>query len=129
VTTSRRRPRPRNQDERLGCSLCLRLDSGGTVSDNSGRHLGHCRAAGITFEGDESFGKGYGVEELDQDLIGTVGQVTVPITATRPGEVTLPVRGGTEAFTACSDEPIAKYARVVVVECLTGRTVSVTTLS
>jgi hypothetical protein len=68
-------------------------------------------------------------EELDQDLIGTVGQVTVPITAGRPGEVMLPVRGGTEAFTACADEDIAKYARVVVVECLTGRTVTVTTLS
>ena len=66
------------------------------------------------------------MEELDQDLIGTVGQVTIPITATRPGEVVLPVRGGTEAFTACSDQSIAKYARVVVVECLTGRTVSVT---
>ena len=68
-------------------------------------------------------------EELDQDLIGTVGQVTVPITATHPGEVMLPVRGGTEAFAACADEAIAKYARVVVVECLTGRTVSVTTLA
>jgi hypothetical protein len=65
-------------------------------------------------------------EELDQDLIGTVGHVTVPISPTRPGEVILPVRGGTEAFTACSDEPIAKYKRVVVVECLSGRTVSVT---
>lgn len=69
------------------------------------------------------------VEELDQDLIGTVGQVTIPISAARPGEVMLPVRGGTEAFTACSDEAIAKYARVVVVECLTGRTVSVTMLA
>jgi hypothetical protein len=69
------------------------------------------------------------VEELDQDLIGTVGQVTIPISAARPGEVMLPVRGGTEAFTACSDEAIAKYARVVVVECLTGRTVSVTILA
>jgi hypothetical protein len=69
------------------------------------------------------------VEELDQDLVGTVGQVTVPIAPTRPGEVVLPVRGGTEAFAACSDEPIAKYARVVVVECLSGRTVAVTTLS
>ena len=65
-------------------------------------------------------------EELDQDLIGTLGQVTVPIAPTRPGEVILPVRGGTEAFTACSDELIAKYTRVVVVECLSGRTVSVT---
>jgi hypothetical protein len=69
------------------------------------------------------------VEELDQYLVGTVGQVTVPITATRPGEVMLPVRGGTEAFTACSDVPIAKYARVVVVECLSGRTVSVTAVA
>ena len=74
-------------------------------------------------------GKSTLAEELDQDLVGTVGQVTVPITAARPGEVVLPVRGGTEAFTACADEPIAKYARVVVVECLSGRTVSVTTLT
>jgi hypothetical protein len=64
-------------------------------------------------------------EELDQDLVGTVGQVTVPITPARPGEVVLPVRGGTEAFTACADEPIAKYARVVVVDCLSGRTVMI----
>ena len=69
------------------------------------------------------------MEELDQDLIGTVGHVTLAIAPSRPGEVVLPVRGGTEAFTACSDETIAKYSRVVVVECLTGRTVSVTTLS
>jgi membrane protein implicated in regulation of membrane protease activity len=66
------------------------------------------------------------VEELDQKLVGTVGTVTVPISATRPGEVVLPVRGGTEAYTACSDEPIAKHSRVVVIECLSGRTVSVT---
>jgi len=68
------------------------------------------------------------VDELDQELVGTAGQVTVPITPARPGEVVLPVRGGTEAFTACADEPIAKYARVVVVEILTGRTVAVTAL-
>ena len=68
-------------------------------------------------------------DELDQDLVGTVGQVTVPIRPTRPGEVVLPVRGGTEAFTACADESIAKYARVVVVEILSGRTVSVTALT
>jgi membrane protein implicated in regulation of membrane protease activity len=66
------------------------------------------------------------VEELDQNLVGTVGMVTVPITATRPGEVVLPIRGGTEAFTACSDEAIAKHSRVVVVECISGRTVTVT---
>jgi membrane-bound ClpP family serine protease len=67
--------------------------------------------------------------ELDQDLIGTVGQVTVPISPAHPGEVMLPVRGGTEAFKACADEPIAKYSRVVVVELLTGRTVSVTQIT
>ena len=65
-------------------------------------------------------------DELDQGLIGVVGQVTVPITPTRPGEVMLPVRGGPEAFAACADEPIAKYSRVVVVEPLSGRMVSVT---
>ena len=65
-------------------------------------------------------------EELDQNLIGTIGLVSVPITKHRMGEVMIAVRGGTEAFGACSDEPIAKNARIVVVECLSGRTVSVT---
>jgi hypothetical protein len=69
------------------------------------------------------------VDEYDQHLVGLVGQVTVPITPTRPGEVMLPVRGGSEAYAACSDEPIAKYTRVVVVEPLSGRMVSVTPVS
>jgi hypothetical protein len=43
-----------------------------------------------------------------------------------PGEVMLPVRGGTEAFAALSDEPIARHRRVVVVEALSGRSVFVT---
>lgn len=64
--------------------------------------------------------------ELDQELVGTVGHLTVPVTPERPGEVMLPVRGGTEAFAAFSDEPIAKHARVVVVECRSGRSVTVT---
>ena len=65
-------------------------------------------------------------DSLNSDLVGTVGTVTLAILPTRPGEVLLPVRGGTEAFTACADEPIAKHARVMVIECLTGRTVAVT---
>jgi membrane protein implicated in regulation of membrane protease activity len=65
-------------------------------------------------------------EQLDQDLVGTIGRVTLGITIDRPGEVILPVRGGTEAFTAQCDEPVKKNARVVVVECLSGRTVMVT---
>jgi hypothetical protein len=66
------------------------------------------------------------VQELEQDLIGTVGMVTVPIGPGRFGEVMLPVRGGTEAYAAHADEFIAKHSRVVVVECLSGRTVLVT---
>jgi len=65
-------------------------------------------------------------EDLDQHLIGTVGYVTVSITATRPGEVLLPVRGGTEGFTAFCDEPLAKNTRVIVVEARSARSVSVT---
>jgi hypothetical protein len=65
-------------------------------------------------------------EQMDQDLVGTIGRVTLGITADRPGEVILPVRGGTEAFSAHCDEPVRKNARVVVIECLSGRTVMVT---
>jgi hypothetical protein len=67
-------------------------------------------------------------DELDQQLVGTIGIVTVPIRDDRAGEVVLPVRGGTEAYAAFSDEPIAKNTRVVVVQCLSSRSVSVTPL-
>jgi hypothetical protein len=40
--------------------------------------------------------------------------------------VLLPVRGGTEAFAAWSDEPIEKHARVLVVETTSARSVIVT---
>jgi hypothetical protein len=43
--------------------------------------------------------------------------------------VLLPVRGGTEAFAAWSDEPIARHSRVVVVESLSARSVFVTPFS
>lgn len=68
-------------------------------------------------------------EQLGQELIGTVGRVTVPIDAVHQGEVVIPVRGGTEAYAACADEHIAKNSRVVVVELLSGRTVLVTPCS
>jgi hypothetical protein len=61
-----------------------------------------------------------------ESLLGKVGRVTVSIPVGGPGEVLLPVRGGTEAFAALSDEPIARYSRVVVVEALSGRSVFVT---
>ena len=60
------------------------------------------------------------------NIVGVVGRVTVPIPAGGPGEVLLPVRGGTEAYAAWADEPIAKHTQVMVVECTSGRSVVVT---
>ncbi|MEP7023859.1 MAG: hypothetical protein ABJB47_08630 [Actinomycetota bacterium] len=40
----------------------------------------------------------------------------------------LPVRGGTEAFAAWSDEPIRRHSLVVVVECMSARSVVVARL-
>jgi hypothetical protein len=64
----------------------------------------------------------------DGGLIGEVGYISVPIPAGKPGEVMLAVRGGTEAFAAWSDEPIAKHSRVVVVDERSARSVTVTPL-
>ena len=53
---------------------------------------------------------------MDGDsVIGAVGHLTVPIPAGGAGEVIVPVRGGSEAFAAWSDQPIAKYTQVLVV--------------
>jgi hypothetical protein len=60
-----------------------------------------------------------------QNVLGTVGLVTVPIPARGPGEVLLPVRGGSEAFAAWADHPIAKHEQVMVVQCLSARSVQV----
>jgi hypothetical protein len=59
-------------------------------------------------------------------LLGAIGRVTVSIPVNGPGEVLLPVRGGTEAFEAWSDEAIPRHSRVVVVDCMPGRSVQVT---
>jgi hypothetical protein len=61
-----------------------------------------------------------------ESLIGTIGRVTVSIPAHGPGEVLLPVRGGSEAFAAWSDEPIPRHSRVIVVDALSARSVLVT---
>ena len=71
-------------------------------------------------------GSGSGTED---SLIGKIGRVTVSIPGNGPGEVLLPVRGGTEAFAALSDEPIPRHSRVVVVEALSARAVLVTPVS
>jgi membrane-bound ClpP family serine protease len=66
------------------------------------------------------------MDQPDDEMIGKVGRVTLGITPHHAGEVILAIRGGTETFAALSDEPIAKNTRVVVIECLSGRTVTVT---
>ena len=58
-------------------------------------------------------------------LIGEVGYVSIPIPDRGPGEVILPVRGGTEAYAAWSPKPIPKHAKVVVVEDRSARSVTV----
>jgi hypothetical protein len=66
------------------------------------------------------------VSDGDESLLGKMGRVTVSIPAGGPGEVLIAVRGGSEAFAAWADEPIARHSRIVVVECLSARSVFVT---
>jgi hypothetical protein len=61
-------------------------------------------------------------------LIGRVGHVTVSVPVDGPGEVMIAIRGGSEAFAAFADEPIAKHTQVVVVEERSARSVTVTPL-
>jgi membrane protein implicated in regulation of membrane protease activity len=65
------------------------------------------------------------MDDRGEELVGKIGKVTVPIEPAHPGEVMLPVRGGTEAFAACADVAIAKHARIVVVDWVAGRSVTV----
>ena len=62
----------------------------------------------------------------DDPVVGCVGKV---ITATRgvdgPGEVLVKVRGGTEAYLAYSEEPLAPGSEVLVFNCRGHRSVDV----
>ena len=65
----------------------------------------------------------------DHQMVGKVGRVTCGIAPGVAGEVMVPVRGGSEAFTAYSaddDSTIRTGTRVVVVEYFPPRTVVVT---
>ncbi|MFI9273074.1 hypothetical protein ACIGXM_20435 [Kitasatospora sp. NPDC052896] len=64
-------------------------------------------------------------DDVEPDLVGVVGRVTVSIPAHGPGEVLLPVRGGTEAYAAWADAPIARHTQVLVVERTSARSVIV----
>ena len=62
----------------------------------------------------------------DESAVGRIGTLTV---ATRgsdgPGEVVVKVRGGTEAYLAWSDQPLAKGTAVLVWSSRGARTVDV----
>jgi membrane-bound ClpP family serine protease len=66
--------------------------------------------------------------DSDEELIGKIGRITLPVPADGPGEVLIDVRGGSEAYAAYSDEPIAKHRQVVVVEERSSRSLVVTPL-
>lgn len=62
----------------------------------------------------------------DEAPIGCVGVLILPTRgADGPGEVLVRVRGGTEAYIAWSDTPLAKNATVLVIDSRGGRTVDV----
>lgn len=66
------------------------------------------------------------VDGHDEQLVGRIGRVTVPIPPHRPGEVLVAIRGGTEAYAAWCDEPVARHTQVVVVAARSARSVDVT---
>jgi hypothetical protein len=62
----------------------------------------------------------------DDAVIGCTGQLLIATRGTAgPGEVLVPVRGGTEAFLAWSEEPLAKGTTVLVVDSRGTRQVDV----
>ena len=68
----------------------------------------------------------------DHELIGKVGRVTGTIEPGKLGEVTIPIRGGSEsyyAYAADQEERIESGTRVVVLEHEAARTVIVSPLS
>ncbi len=69
-----------------------------------------------------------GAAESADGAVGRMGRVSVTIAPGFPGEVIVPIRGGSEAFTAYtqSEGSLAVNTRVVVVEQLSPRTVLVT---
>jgi membrane protein implicated in regulation of membrane protease activity len=63
-------------------------------------------------------------------LIGCEGTVTVAIHGgNTPGEVLVPIRGGTETYLAYADEPIPSGTRIVVYDVRGGRRLGVAPLT
>ncbi|MFE9423289.1 hypothetical protein ACFYNO_10010 [Kitasatospora sp. NPDC006697] len=64
-------------------------------------------------------------DAAEQSPVGAIGRVTVSIPADGPGEVLVPVRGGSEAFAAWAERPIPRNTIVMVVEQSSARSVVV----
>jgi hypothetical protein len=64
----------------------------------------------------------------DHEVVGKIGRVTGTIAPKKVGEVMLPIRGGSEAFSAYADareQTIERGERIVVIEYHPPRTVVV----
>jgi hypothetical protein len=62
----------------------------------------------------------------DESAVGCTGRVIVATRGTAgPGEVLVALRGGTEAYLAWSEEPLAKGTQVLVFNARAERTVDV----
>lgn len=66
-----------------------------------------------------------GPDSDDEQLLGRIGRVTVPIPTPGPGEIVVAIRGGTERYAAWCDEPLAKHTSVVVIDVRSPRSVEV----
>lgn len=62
----------------------------------------------------------------DEQVVGKLGTVTHPISAGRPGEVVVHIRGGTETYMAYADTDLAVSTEVLVIAQRSARTVEVT---
>lgn len=68
------------------------------------------------------------MNDLEANLTGMTGRISIPVPKDGSGEIILSVRGGSEAFTAYTlgGEVLPKNARAVVVEQTGARTLLVT---
>jgi membrane protein implicated in regulation of membrane protease activity len=62
----------------------------------------------------------------DEPVVGKLATVTHAITADRPGEVVVHIRGGTETYMAYADTDLPVQTEVLVIGQRSARTVEVT---
>jgi hypothetical protein len=62
----------------------------------------------------------------DEPIVGKLGTVAHAITAGKPGEIIVHIRGGTETYIAYADVDIPRQSEVLVIGQRSARTVEVT---